>query len=350
MYEQLGFEVISPRTASAIFGLILGLIFGAIAQRSRFCLRRSLIEPDTLERDRSRSVWFGALAVAVLGTQLSVFAGWLDFSAHRYHTAEIALPAIIIGGLLFGTGMVLTRGCASRLTVLAGSGNLRALFVLVLFAVFAHAVLKGALAPVRTTLAEITWAVEIPALTGVSALSLSVLLTALAIRLWLKANLSPGAVIASIAIGLLVPVAWLGTSVVLQDAFDPIPAESLSFTSSASDWLFWSIAGTSIGAGFGVGFFSGVICGSALSAVAAREFRWTTFESAGQTGRYIIGAAAMGTGGVLAGGCTVGAGLAGTSTLGVSALVALISIVAGALLTNMLSSNTGIRLGATAHA
>jgi uncharacterized membrane protein YedE/YeeE len=37
----------------------------------------------------------------------------------------------------------------------------------------------------------------------------------------------------------------------------------------------------------------------------------------------------MGVGGVLAGGCTVGAGLAGVPTLGLAAVVAVASIVAG---------------------
>lgn len=344
MYEQLGFETLSARTASAIFGVVVGLIFGVLAQRSGFCLRRSLVEPDLRQRAHARAVWFGALAVAVAGTQLAIVGGLLDFSSHRFHSANLALLAIVIGGLLFGAGMVLTRGCASRLSVLTGSGNLRALVVLLVFMVFAHATLKGALAPLRTALSGATVNVNLPTLSGVGAVIISVLLMTLAIRGWKSAGITRSAIAASAAIGLLVPAAWLGTGVLLQDSFDPIALESLSFTSSGADWLFWSIAGTSIGAGFGVGFFSGVITGSAISALIAGEFNWVSFESAAQTGRYVFGGALMGIGGVLAGGCTVGAGLAGMSTLGLGAAVALASIVAGALTTSALINQAGGRI------
>ena len=52
--------------------------------------------------------------------------------------------------------MVLTRGCISRLTVLTGSGNLRAATVVVIFAVTAHATLKDVLSPIRTLLGTVT--------------------------------------------------------------------------------------------------------------------------------------------------------------------------------------------------
>ena len=43
--------------------------------------------------------------------------------------------------------MVLTRGCVGRLTVLGATGNLRAVTALLIFAVVAHATLKGVLSP-----------------------------------------------------------------------------------------------------------------------------------------------------------------------------------------------------------
>lgn len=150
MYEQFGFESVfsSPLAASAFFGLALGVVFGIAAQRTRFCLRRALVESDRQERTSAVLVWLVALGVAIAGTQLSVYAGWLDFTEHRFHAAAIPVLAIAVGGLLFGIGTVLTRGCASRLTVLAGSGNLRAVMVLIVFATVAHAALKGIFAPV----------------------------------------------------------------------------------------------------------------------------------------------------------------------------------------------------------
>jgi uncharacterized membrane protein YedE/YeeE len=118
---------------------------------------------------------------------------------------------------------------------------------------------------------------------------------------------------------------------VLQDAFDPIPQESLAFTGPVAEGLFWTVAATSIPAGFGTGLVAGVLAGSLAAALLFGRFRWQSFESPAETGRYMAGAALMGVGGVLAGGCTVGAGLSGVPTLSVAALLALAAIAAGAL-------------------
>ena len=51
---------------------------------------------------------------------------------------------------------MLARGCITRLTVLTGGGNLRALTGLLVFAVTAHATLQGLLMPLRTSLGALT--------------------------------------------------------------------------------------------------------------------------------------------------------------------------------------------------
>jgi uncharacterized membrane protein YedE/YeeE len=74
-----------------------------------------------------------------------------------------------------------------------------------------------------------------------------------------------------------------------------------------------------------------------LSLIAGR-FRWQSFHSPRETGRFLAGAVLMGVGGVLAGGCTVGAGLAGIPTLSLAAFLALLAIVAGARLADRVLS------------
>ena len=137
--------------------------------------------------------------------------------------------------------------------------------------------------------------------------------------------------ILAVFIGLLVPLSYLGTGFILFDEFDPIQLESLSFTSPSSDLLFWTIASSAIPAGFGVGLLGGVLLGSFISAITRNEFKWITFENQQQTKQYLFGASLMGSGGVLAGGCTVGAGLSGVPTLSFAAIIALIFIVFGAV-------------------
>lgn len=332
MYEQFGIEGISPLAASAVFALLIGIVFGAAAQRTRFCLRRALVGSDTQERSQALAVWLTALAVGILGTQLAVSIGWIEFSEHRLHADTVPYAAIIVGGLLFGAGMVLTRGCASRLTVLAGSGNLRALFVLVIFAVTVLSTMKGVLSPVRETLSAFSVDPTLNSMLHASSTAIIVLVitfVALASSLAIKSGATRAQLMGGALIGLLVPIAWVGTGYVLQDDFDPIVFQSLSFTSSSADWLFWSIASTSIGAGFGVGLLFGVLIGSAISAISSHQFRWVSFTSPRQTGRYAAGAVLMGVGGVLAGGCTVGAGLSGVSSLSLNAALTLLFIVLG---------------------
>lgn len=336
MFETLGFETLTPLEAALIFGLLTGTAFGALAELTRFCFRRSLVGPEG-DRRAAMGVWMTALAAALLGTQAAVALDLVSFTGHRFHAPALPALAIVTGGLLFGAGMVLTRGCASRLTVLAGSGNLRAALVLLAFAVTAHATLRGALAPLRTTLASITIPLgettSLAALPGGAALW-TALLAAAALLIAARSGARPRDLALAVPLGLLVPLAWVTTGLVLQDAFDPIPMESLSFTAPWAEALFWTVAATSIGAGFGAGLVGGTLAGALAASLAGRRFRWQSFETPRQTGRYLLGAVLMGMGGVLAGGCTVGAGLGGIPTLSLAALLALASIAAGARLTD----------------
>ncbi|WP_417720002.1 YeeE/YedE family protein [Salipiger sp.] len=334
MFETLGFENFTAPQIAVFFGLALGALFGLLAERTRFCFRRSLVGEDA---PQARGVWATGFAFAIVGTQIAVALGWIGFADHRYLASDLPVAAILVGGLLFGAGMVLTRGCISRLTVLTASGNLRALSVLLVFAIAAHATLKGVLAPLRTTLGAVT--LDLGETTGFAALPGGALpWTALIAAAALFVALRSGARLTQLAqagaLGLLVAVGWVGTGWVLYDDFDPIAMESLSFTSPMAESLFWTIASTAIPAGFGTGLVGGTLIGALVSSLLAGRFAWQSFSAPRETGRYLSGAVLMGVGGVLAGGCTVGAGLSGTATLGFAAFLALGAIACGGLAMN----------------
>jgi uncharacterized membrane protein YedE/YeeE len=333
MFETLGFETLTAPQAAVIFAALLGLAFGALAEVTKFCFRRGLVGED---RRQALGNWLTALITALAGTQLAVAAGWISFGDHRFLAAELPVLAIVLGGLLFGAGMVLTRGCVSRLSVLSASGNLRAVFVLIVFAIVAHATLKGVLAPVRTALGGVTVDLGITSLADLpgGALVWSLALVLAAAGFVARSGNRPLALIAAAALGLLVPLGWVGTGFVLYDDFDPIAMESLSFTAPWADTLFFVVASTAIPAGFGTGLVAGVLAGAFASAALFGRFEWVSFTSPRETGRYALGAAFMGLGGVLAGGCTVGAGLSGVPSLSVAAILALVAIAAGALIMN----------------
>ncbi|MDX1781030.1 MAG: YeeE/YedE family protein [Thalassovita sp.] len=334
MFETFGFENLTAPETAVYAGLILGAAYGILAQVSRFCFRRAIVGKD---RRQAAGVWLTALALAILGTQFAVLNGWISFDDHRFMAADLPVASIAVGGLLFGAGMVLTRGCASRLTVLSGSGNLRAASVLIVFAVTAHATLKGILSPLRTALGSYTLPLDSAALPGAGPILevvLAIILLAYAVRSGARAS---DLVLAG-GIGLIAASGWVVTGFVLYDDFDPIAQESLSFTLPAAETLFWGIASSSIAPTFGTGLLGGVIAGAALSALIRGEFRWQSFETPRQTGRYLAGAVLMGIGGVLAGGCTVGAGLSGVPTLSIAAILALLWIGLGGWITGQLLS------------
>lgn len=344
--SPIGLEDASPLTLALIFGALLGLAFGALAQRTQFCLRRGLAGAP-IERQPALGVWAAALATAILATSALAAYGALNFTEHRFHAAEVPLFAIVLGGLLFGAGMVLTRGCTSRLAVLAGSGNLRAWVSLIIFAVAAHATLKGALAPARVWISEPS--VDLGAYATLAALpgGAPIWGTVIAVALAAFAARSGASVWHlgyAVMIGGLVALGWFGTGVFLADEFDPIPFESLAFTSSATEALFWTVAGTAITPGFGVGLIGGVLAGAFLAAYASGELRVERFDAGTPVEKYIGGSVLMGIGGVLAGGCTIGAGLTGVSTLSISAIIALASIAAGAVAANTFAAQSGQRV------
>ncbi|MDP2518147.1 YeeE/YedE family protein [Shimia thalassica] len=334
MFETFGFENLTAPQVTVFFALAVGVLFGFFAERTQFCFRRALVGQD---RRAAAGVWMLALAVAMIGTQLAVFAELISFGDHRFMTSDLPVVAILLGGALFGAGMVLTRGCASRLTVLSGTGNLRALMVLFIFAFVAHATLKGLLSPLRIGLGGITVSLENAALPGPAGLWVAVVVL-VALFVAVRSGNTPLRLLGAVAIGALVPLAWVGTGFVLYDDFDPVAFESLSFTAPAADSLFFTVASTAVSANFGVGLIGGVIAGSLLASLLFKSFQWQSFDTPRQTGRYMFGAVLMGFGGVLAGGCTVGAGLSGLPTLSISAVLAVAAIAAGALATNSVLS------------
>ena len=332
----------SDLNIQVLFGLLLGLLFGVAAQVSRFCLRRAVAGEDGADLS-ALSVWMLAFAVAVGGSQIGIATGWIELGDHRFLASDIAVSAVVFGGLIFGAGMVLTRGCITRLTVLSATGNLRAATVLIVVAVVAHAMMKGILAPVRVALSSVTTTLPFGSFAELSGLSIGVpgVLLAAAIVLAQKSKASIAQLAFGAVIGLVIVAGWVGTSTLLMDEFDPTPVQSVSFTQPWADSLFWVIASTAIPAGFGVGLIGGVLVGAFISAAIRSELRLVSFSDGAETLRYITGGALMGAGGVLAGGCTIGAGLTGGSTLSLSALLALGSIVAGAMMTRRLMQIRG---------
>lgn len=65
-------ESFGEKTVITVTGLLIGILFGIFAQRSRFCLRSAVIEFWRRESDGRLAIWLFAFAAAVVATQAAI--------------------------------------------------------------------------------------------------------------------------------------------------------------------------------------------------------------------------------------------------------------------------------------
>lgn len=337
-------ETLGEGHALAVTGLVVGTFFGFLAQRSRFCLRSAVIEFSRNHGGGKLTVWLFAFATAVLATQALAQGGWFDASVSRQIAARGSLSGAIVGGALFGVGMILARGCSSRLLVLAAQGNLRSLMSGLVFAVAAQAAWTGVLAPVREAISA-WWTVDggssrdLLARTGVGHVGALVFggVWLLAAIVWARRQrVTTWAWAGAVGVGFTIAGAWWATYAISLVSFDPHPVQSLSFTGPSADVLSRVLFMTDKPLTFDLGLVPGVFLGAFLAAALFGELKLEGFQGGAGMRRYLIGAMCMGFGGMLAGGCAVGAGLSGTAVFTLTAFVTLTAMWAAAMVTDRL--------------
>ncbi|MGA0611929.1 YeeE/YedE family protein [Caldimonas sp. KR1-144] len=343
-------------------GFAIGLAFGAVAQHTRFCTMGAIADRINFGDGTRLRQWVLAAVVALLGTQALIAAGTLDLSASFYVGAKLTWLSHLLGGTLFGFGMVLASGCGSRNLVRAGAGSLKAVVVVLVLGLAAQMTMRGAFAPLRvetldavaltlagpqdlpswlaraTTASAGLWRVALAALVAVAA----------GVWLWRDAAFrgDRAAQLGGAAIGLLVVAAWWSTARLgfvpehpqtLEPAWpatDSRRPEAMSFVAPVANTLtlltLWSDKGTTLS--FAIALVLGVPLGSAAVALATRSFRWEGFRDAGDLSHHLVGAVLMGFGGVTALGCTVGQGLSGLSLMAPGAALACAGFGIGAAL------------------
>ncbi len=335
-------DVTGDSGAATLVGLVVGALFGVASQRSRFCLRAATVEFARGRLGPRLAVWLLCFSTAVFWTQAFTLTGLVPLEQTRWLASAGSLSGAILGGVIFGAGMVLARGCPGRLLVLAPSGNLRALLSGLVFAVTAQMSLHGVLAPARDALAGI-WTtgaanINLMALLGLGSyagLALGAVLALVALAAAWRAGIAWPVLVFGSGVGFAVGAGWLLTALISAQAFEPVPIESLTFSGPSADTLmFFMTASDTLD--FDVGLIPGVFLGAALAALLAGEWKLEGFEGAKSMRRYLSGAAMMGFGAMLAGGCAIGAGVTGGSTFAVTAWLALTAMWVGAVITDWL--------------
>lgn len=335
---------------AALFGLLTGAVFGVAAHRSSFCLRAAAVEFARGRLGDKVAVWLLTFSTAVIWVQGAEALGLFRASEARMMAITGSWSGAVIGGLMFGAGMVLARGCSGRLLVLAATGNLRSVISGLIFAVVAQMALHGWLAPAREYLAGL-WTtpngVNVHMLDALGLPQQSGLLVGLifaAMALWLAKRNDIGArtLVFGSGVGFAIALGWVLTYALAQVAFEPLSITSATFSGPSANTLMYFLT-PNPALNFDIGLVPGVFLGAFVSAALAGQLRFQGFEGEGQMRRSMAGAVLMGFGAMLAGGCAIGAGVTGGSLFVATAWLALLCMWIGAAITDALVDQSAER-------
>ena len=349
---------------------VIAVVMGAVVNKTHFCTMGAVSDWVNIGDTGRMRAWVFSMAVALLGVIALETTGVLNLSAETfppYRSANFAWPRYLVGGLMFGIGMVLASGCGNKTLVRVGSGNLKSLVVLSTGMIAAYLMLWSPLfekaflpwlQPATINLAQHGIATQqagdvISGLLGqapskTNNLAVALMFAAGMLVFALKSkdfrasfdNILSGAVV-----GLAVVAGWYLTGGPLgqswkdyADMATDIPSrvqvQSFTFVSPMGDTARYLLNPAKLPLiNFGVAALAGVIAGSFLYAVISKNFRIEWFASFGDFVNHAAGGVLMGIGGVLAMGCTVGQAITGMSTLAIGSMLTFIAIVAGAIVT-----------------
>ena len=325
-------------------GLIIGAAFGYVLQRGRYCV-------NTAFRDVMFINDFTLLRAYVLGVVITIIgANFLeDIGMIGELRRQAFVPwANIIGGYVFGMGIVLAGGCGSGILYRVGEGLIAALVAVFGF-FFGIAMTKsGILSPINDFLHHedrVVWLADdsIPTLyniIGINKWIVIVIIAAAAIPFILKGQPFKRSKkgyywsTAGLLVGLVAIAAWWAS-----DYFGG-GARGLSFTGPLREFFAAILLSDSGGnpdqsiSLLGITFtwsslyVLAVPLGAYISATLLKEFKWKV-PPANELLRVLLGGLVMGIGAQIGGGCNIGHGLTGVSTLAVSSVVATLFIILG---------------------
>jgi len=351
---------------SAVFAI--AVVMGAVANKTNFCTMGAVSDWVNIGDTGRMRAWVFAMAVALVGVITLEAAGAIDLSNETfppYRSANFAWPRYIIGGLMFGFGMVLASGCGNKTLVRVGSGNLKSLTVLMIAMVASYLMLWSPLfekvflpwlQPATVNLAQHGIATQelgsvVAGILGYQSsrgFNMAVaVLVAIGLLIFVFRsrdfrgsfdNILGGAVIGAAIVagwyltGGVLGQAWKEFADMATDVPSRVQVQSYTFVSPMGDSVRYLLNPTQMSLlNFGVMALAGVITGSFLYALFTRSFRIEWFASFSDFVYHVIGGALMGIGGVLSMGCTVGQAITGVSTLAIGSILTFFSIVLGAV-------------------
>jgi len=328
-----------------VSGLVLGLAIGFLLQRGRMCMNTAFRDTIFIQEFSLFRAYTIALLTMIIGANILNDMQVLTLARQPFFPL-----ANIIGGFVFGLGMVLAGGCGSGIWYKLGEGQFNAVVAITGFFIGIAATTDGILNPIYKLLRS----VRVP-IAGEDAPAL-----------WHVFGNTPAvkwAVIAVIAIGLLIfilkgkpfsvkkqkgftwPVTGLLFGILGIIAFwaaavwEGFP-RGLSFTTPTRELFFEILTGSAksqFAPMYALGPFQltwaslyiiGVPVGAYISARILKEFKWKV-PPVDELLTVFGGSLMMGFGAALGGGCNVGQALTGASTLSIGSIIAAICIILG---------------------
>ncbi len=355
MIEMLRSTVEAPLLLN-ICGFIVGLAFGALAETTGFCTRAAIVETFKQQVPRIRlGQYLAAVLTALAITQFLSVAGYIDLTKSIFLSAPFNLGALVLGGMIFGIGMIMANGCPGRHLVLMSTGNTRSLLTLTVAGLAAYSTLRGILAYPRLGVEKFTPTNLLPRsaadVVGVPAawLTIGICLLLVGILLFIARQVRFGQLAGGAGVGAIIGFAWWATGYLAASEFDPTRPTSLSFAAPIGEAIQYLLIFTGETMKFNVAMIGGLLFGALLSSLVGRRYKIQGFRSEFDVVRYGFGAVLMGFGAVTALGCSIGQSLSGISTLATSAFFVTPAIVVGAALMMALDRWYDRRIAARVH-
>ena len=324
-----------------IFALLMGIIFGAVAQKTQFCFSGSIKDYILFSSTRRSASVVMAMIVVILGTQALMYFYDIDLGETVWRREEVNYFTIILGASLFGSGMMIADGCSSRHLIKFAQGDNKSLVTLIFIAIFAYASMKGIL---NTSVYTLTSNETLMTLSGYikniqlnpyfAVVVLIVILSLLTKRIKRVFSLMDGVIV-----GLLVTFGWYLTGVYGAETLELdtryVPMTSMTFVGPSARTLEFFTHYKTTYLDFGITLILGVLVGAFVMSRFNKKYSFgcVANQKIHTVKNSMLGGALMGVGGVMALGCTVGEGLTGLSTLAFASILAIVSIFVSGYIT-----------------
>ena len=326
-------------------GLIIGMLFGVLLQRTQFCFVSGFRNIFTQKTLRFPTALLIAISIQSVGFFTLQHYGLIDLP-----NGEFSLSATLLGGLLFGFGMAASGCCGSGTWFRSGEGLVGAWLALFSFSLtmasMQSGVLKHWFGPLlqQHLMADslyTTW--QISPWYGV------ILLCLIALALFIYQLCHPRyqfqdpekrfknlpLFLGAVLIGLLGVIAWYCSAQTGRNYGYGIAVPSANVVQ-------YIVTGQQRYLNWGSLFVLGMFVGSIVSAKLCADFK-LTLPAPDMLLRRLLGGVVMGIGAGLAGGCTVTNSLVATAYFSAQGWIATAMILVGVWLSTFIFKTTQCR-------